>query len=501
MSESDETCRIAAWPPNKIAEAVDGRLRGSDRSSVRAVSTDTRTLEPGALFLALRGERFDAHEFVGDAVEKGAVGCILAREPADSEFRESVSDGDCWWIEVDDTERALVSLGEAIWREATDDGLHTIDVTGSNGKTTTKELLSALWGSRGDCYATPGNYNNRIGVSLTLCGLPERVDHAVIELGANAPGEIDELVRMAPGSERIITSIAPAHLEGFGSVDGVRRAKSEIAVDADEGDVMIVPESEVDKLYLEEFPGRIVTFGPASSSSADVQYERESAERDSAVQRVTLRGLDRVWRVPLGLPGAHNASNLAAAVTTGWVRGAVFGEDAAEALRSVELPSGRWRRQNVDGLRFVDDAYNANPGSIEASLQAFLETESEGERSSDSVILVVGDIAEMGEDADAWHRRVGGRIAEIAGQYDGSTGARVDAIWAVGEHRRALLDGFEETAQYDSIATMEAEAVEEAAAWLTERRPATIWMKASRAAELERLVPAVRERLAGAPEE
>lgn len=501
MSESDETCRIAAWPPNKIAEAVDGRLRGSGRSSARAVSTDTRTLEPGALFVALRGERFDAHDFVADAVAKGAVGCILEEEPADAVFRESVDTGDCWWIEVQNTERALVNLGEAIWREATDDGLHTINVTGSNGKTTTKELLSGLWGSRGDCYATPGNYNNRIGVSLTLCGLPERADHAVIELGANAPGEIDELVRMATGSERIITSIAPAHLEGFGSVDGVRRAKSEIAGDAGEDDVMIVPASEVEKLYLAEFPGRIVTFGPADSSAADVQFERESSDVTGAAQRVTLRGLDRVWRVPLGLPGAHNASNLAAAVTTGWVRGAVFGEKAAEALRTVELPSGRWRRQNVDGLRFVDDAYNANPGSIEASLQAFLETEAEEVRSSDSVVLVIGDIAEMGEAADEWHRRVGRRIAEIAGRYDGNTGTRVDAIWVVGEHRRALLDGVEEIDEYDSIATMEAETVEEAAAWLTERRPATIWMKASRAAELERLVPAVRERLAGESEE
>jgi UDP-N-acetylmuramoyl-tripeptide--D-alanyl-D-alanine ligase len=492
--QSDAKLRVARWSPGKIARAVDGELRGDARAHIGQVSTDTRTMEAGSLFVALRGERFDAHAFLADAVDGGATGVMVGESPTDATVRSAIDGGDVWCLRVEDTEEALISLAKAVWREADEGGMHTVDVTGSNGKTTTKELLESLWGSQGPTYATPGNYNNRIGVSLTLCGLPADTDHAIIEMGANAPDEIDELIRMAPGRERIITSIAPAHLEGFGSLDGVRRAKSEISHESGRETSMIVPVSEREHLYLGNFRGEVVTFGK-SGEGADIEYTRRVENTDPDVaQEVTLRGLGREWRVPLGLPGAHNASNLAAAVATGWSREVDFEASAARALVDVELPSGRWRRREVGGVAFVDDAYNANPASMESSLRAFLESEVPQD-AEQRVVLVVGEIAEMGVDAQAWHHRVGARLAEVCT----SSEVAVDGACMVGEYREALAAGF----QSEGSGTASLLAVDDigaAADWLVERRPTTVWMKASRAAELERLIPMV-ERLTATDEE
>ncbi|MFU8807359.1 MAG: UDP-N-acetylmuramoyl-tripeptide--D-alanyl-D-alanine ligase, partial [Bradymonadaceae bacterium] len=246
MTSGTRNLRIQGWPLPRIAAAMGGTTSSSNGAGIPAVSTDTRSLGQGDLFVALEGESFDAHDFIDQAVLAGAGALVVHR---DVEAPTAVP-----LIRVDDTFAALSRLGQALWQEAREEGLHTVAVTGSNGKTTTKEILASLWGTLGSVHATVGNLNNHIGVPLTLCALPARCDHLIVEMGANGAGEIRGLIALAQARERIITSIGFAHIEGFGSVDGVRRAKAEIFENADASTVAIVPYSEKSRLIPEGFP-------------------------------------------------------------------------------------------------------------------------------------------------------------------------------------------------------------------------------------------------------
>ena len=202
-----------------VAATTGGRLTEDSHASARpnAVGTDTRSLAPGALFFALRGERFDGHDFVEQAASAGACAVVV-----DTEQPVDVPQ-----IVVSDCLVALQQLGADIFRRASDEGLRSIALTGSNGKTTTKELLVAVWRACGaHVHATKGNFNNHIGVPLTLCALPVGADTIIIEMGTNQFGDIEELVALAPADLRVLTSIGYAHLENLGNLDGVRRAKS-----------------------------------------------------------------------------------------------------------------------------------------------------------------------------------------------------------------------------------------------------------------------------------
>ncbi|MFW6058319.1 MAG: UDP-N-acetylmuramoyl-tripeptide--D-alanyl-D-alanine ligase, partial [Persicimonas sp.] len=344
--------RIASWELARIAEATAGQLVDTAAAGVRptAVSTDTRAIGPGELFVALRGENFDAHDFIDQAEEAGAVAAIVDRA-------EDL-DTDLALIVVDDTLAALTALGRAIWREATAAGLHTINVTGSNGKTTVKEMLASLWQAHGEVFATPGNLNNHIGVPLVLCAIPEGCEHLVLEMGANAAGEISHLVGLAPGTERIITSIGVAHVEGFGSVDGIRRAKSEIFEGADAHTTAIVPHAERDNLVAADFPGAVITVGVEADADLRVESIEEqvadSGERSGyrSGQRVRIARGEEAWEVDLSLPGVHNGLNAAVSLATLLARGLEPNSAECSArLSTLSLPQGRWREVEVDGLR------------------------------------------------------------------------------------------------------------------------------------------------------
>ncbi len=475
--------RIASWSFGRVLEAIDGRWveggGGADRG-LRGISTDTRRLEPGEVFVALRGENFDGHDFLEEAVEAGACGAIVEAgfEPSGSVLSEVAV------AQVESTRRALADLGHAVWREATDEGLHTVDVTGSNGKTTTKELLRAVWSTRGEVFATPGNLNNAIGLPLTLCALPTRAEHAIFEMGANAPGEISELIEMAPGDERLITSIGVAHTEGFGSVDGIRRAKSEIFERAGSDTRAVVPEGERDRLVLEEFPGEILTFGrEAGADLRLVDYRPvgdDSRSRQAVYEGPALGGSGGQCTIRLDLPGSHNGLNLAAALLTLRARGlATEPAELSEALAVIELPGGRWRRWRGGDLAVVDDAYNANPSSVRASFAAFLEATPPEDLADETPrrAAILGEMHELGEEAERWHREVAAELADTPG---------LDALCAVGEFAEAMKEAARERREELVVAAC-AEA-EEAAEWLFEQRPAFAWMKASRANGLERVI-------------
>ena len=349
------------------------------------VSTDSRTTPRGALFVAVRGPRFDGHDFVGAAGTRGAAAALVEREP----------DASIPFILVPDSVRALGELAAA-WRGRFRD-LVLIGITGSNGKTTVKEMAAAIFRTQGPVSATRGNLNNEIGVPLTLCDLREAHRTAVVELGANHRGEIAALTTLARPTVGVITQCAPAHLEGFGSVEGVAHAKGELFERLPDDAVAVV---NADDRYADLWrdlahPRRCISFG--AGPDADVRVRAPSGARRIPVSLDTPSG---TVELDLALPGAHNAFNAGAAAAAAIAAGA--GLDAIRAgLAAVRPPRGRLEsKRGPRGAEIIDDTYNANPVSLQAGLRVL------GEKPAPRW-LVLGDMAELGPEGASLHAEAG----------------------------------------------------------------------------------------------
>jgi UDP-N-acetylmuramoyl-tripeptide--D-alanyl-D-alanine ligase len=447
---------------SQLATRIGRTLAGPDAAVLRVV-TDTRAVQPGDLFVALRGERFDAHDFVAEAVARGAVGVLVQRPMA-------VAVGQ---IVVQDTLAALQALA-ASWRRSFT--LPVVAVTGSNGKTTTKQLLAAVFAARGPVLATEGNLNNHIGVPLTLLKLRAIHATAVIEMGANHAGEIALLARLAAPDVGIVTQAGDAHLEGFGSREGVAHAKGElfVALRGENGDatpsaggVAIINADDPYAPLWQQLAGsaRRITFG--LNSATDVRAEQIELHADG-VQFDLLTPVGHA-SVALPLPGAHNVMNALAAAAAG----VALGLDAvaiARGLAGVEKPKGRVNVHVLPGgARLIDDSYNANPSSLAAGV-ALLAAEA-GQR-----LLVLGDMAELGPASDALHAAAG-REAKSAG---------IDALYALGTRAEQAARAFGEAGQ--CFETLDA-LVAALRPRLTGRT--TVLVKGSRSARMERVVAAV----------
>lgn len=456
------TLRIEKWTLADIADRVGGELSGEPRGGVAGVSTDTRTIEPGALFVALVGDRFDGHDYVGAAHDAGAAAAIVSRR----------LDPTIPQIVVDDTLVALQRLGAAIFDEGVEAGVFSVALTGSNGKTTTKELLTAIWSTVAPVHATVGNLNNHIGVPLTLCATPADARTMILEMGANRFGDISELVALAPADVRIITSIGHAHIEGLGSLDGVRRVKSEIFERSDADTIAVVPQEERSKLRFDGFEGRIVTVGEADSG-ADVVFTTSGA-------KVEVRGLDFEYHLRSPLPGRHNAHNLATAIAALTAAGPrPDADDLDRALAALVLPGGRWRTIERGGWTFLDDAYNANPTSVRASWDAFVEIRERQREVGDEdglVVAVIGEMLELGDDAERLHGDTARRVAKRGG---------ADCLVFVGTFASTMAQAAREVSDAEVAAFDEPGQV---AAWLATRDPCTVYLKASRGQRLERII-------------
>ncbi|TXD37531.1 UDP-N-acetylmuramoyl-tripeptide--D-alanyl-D-alanine ligase [Lujinxingia vulgaris] len=471
------TLRISTWTLEKIAEHAGATLHGPSDGDVSGVSTDTRSIAPGALFVALRGERFDGHGFVQSAFERGAAAALV---DADWWNANAESPAGHILLVVDDTLEALTRLGHALWQEATAGGMQTVAVTGSNGKTTTKELLAALWSTRGKVWATPGNLNNHIGVPLTLCALPEDCDHLICEMGANHVGEISQLVRLAPGFARVITSIGSAHLEGFGSMAGIRRGKSEIFETADGDTHAILPFSEKDKLILEGFPGKVWTFGSEEGARVRVIALREHAPGEPPGMDVSLEVDSRKLSLSLPLLGMHNATNLAAALAT-LAAGEVELDETRlnEALSRLILPGGRFRQLVVRGVHILDDAYNANPSSVRASVEAFERWATS--RHCEGRFAVLGEMLELGEGAGDAHAELARWVAAREA---------IDGL--------AFVGGFSERMAQSALKVQPeldvrafSSITDDLIAWVGARKGGAVLLKGSRGGRLETIVDAL----------
>jgi UDP-N-acetylmuramoyl-tripeptide--D-alanyl-D-alanine ligase len=403
-------------------QAMNGTLHGADRS-FDGVSTDTRTLRDGELFFALQGPNFDGGKFISQACDKRAAAAVVA----------TVVDEDISQIEVDDARLALGRLG-AIWRQQQPASI--IAITGSNGKTTLKELTAACLSQVASTLATEGNLNNDIGMPLMLLKIKESHEYVVLEMGANHGGEIAYLTSLARPNIVVITNAAAAHLEGFGSIDGVARAKGEILL----GDVQ--PEFAIlnaDDTFFDYWSSlvdstTILSFG--LGASADIRADDIVSEADQTRFRLILPNAE--IDVTLPLVGIHNVMNACAAAAVATALG-VSAAQVAAALESARPVAGRLQAvDGINGATLYDDTYNANPLSVTAAAEFVASLPGQS-------WLVLGDMGELGDDAPSLHNEVG-KAARDAG---------VDRLFAIGELSRNTVDAFGANASWhDSVESL-----------------------------------------------
>jgi UDP-N-acetylmuramoyl-tripeptide--D-alanyl-D-alanine ligase len=384
-----------------VADAAGGRIRtGDPQMVVRTVAIDTRTLQPGDLFVALRGARFDAHEFVAEAFGKGAVGAIV--EAGREGPRYDREPGAI--VEVDDTTKALQALGHAV-RVAS--GARVVAITGSAGKTTTKEAIAEFLSVRLRVVKNRGNLNNHIGLPLSLVQLRERPDVAVMELGMNHPGEISTLVAIAEPEVRVWTNVGDAHIGYFGSLDAIADAKAEILERAGARHVLVCNADDPRVMTrARRFAGTLVTFGTAPD--ADVRADNiEDLGIDGMRARVHTRAGER--DISTALLGRGNLDNVLAATAVALEFGVALDEIVGAAARLRPADRRGAVRRLRGGIVLIDDSYNSSPAALARALDVVAK-----ETRIARKVAVLGEMLELGNQSMALHRQ-SGRGAAAAG--------------------------------------------------------------------------------------
>jgi UDP-N-acetylmuramoyl-tripeptide--D-alanyl-D-alanine ligase len=455
---------VIARPLSDVATAVGGRLDGADADAVvRSVATDSRRVEPGALFVARRGERLDGHAFAADALGRGAV-AVLA---------ERVVDGPT--VVVEDTGNALLDLAEDERRRWPSETA-VIGVTGTNGKTSTKDLAAAILGTRFRTHASPASFNNEVGLPMTLLSAPEGIEVVIAELGARREGDVALLCEVARPGVVVVTNVGVAHLGVFGSWEAIVRAHAEpVDTLGSDGVAILNADDAVARAVGERTPARIVTFGAAAE--ADVRASDVSLAEDGRASFELHAGGDRE-RVELAVPGEHMVPNALAAAACGIELGLSAAECAA-ALKGARISA--WRMETFTspaGVLVLNDAYNANPESMAAGLRTARWMARSGR-----LIAVLGHMAELGPIAFDEHERLGELVVRIG----------VDRLVTVGEPalaiaRAAVREGQLPTdvASYDDAS----DAAADVRAWA--RAGDVVLVKGSRVAGLERVAEALR---------
>jgi UDP-N-acetylmuramoyl-tripeptide--D-alanyl-D-alanine ligase len=451
----------------ELAQATGGRWNGTPPAELAGVSTDTRTVAPGALFVALRGERFDAHDFLADAAARGAAAAVVAEARAGEPCPLPR-------LVVPDT---LVALGAVARHHRRRFQIPFVAVTGSNGKTTTREMIAAILATRGPVLKTEGNLNNEVGVPLTLLGLDATHLAAVIEMGMSHPGEIARLAAIALPQVGLVTLAAPAHLEGLGTVDAVADAKAELYRGLPEGGIAIVNADDARMLKRAQASGRrTMTFSAAKGRRGDVVVLEILSQGEDGLRFVLGIGNREVAVHIPGLVGAHNAANAAAAAAAAIALGCTDRE-IVRGLAAVKPVGRRLRLETLpSGVRLVDDCYNANPASMSAALRTLVALAGPGGRA----VAVLGDMLELGAFEAEAHRALGEEAAK----------AGLAALAAFGPRARATA----EAARAAGLEAFHAEDLDPLVAWtLATVRPGDVLLvKGSRGMKLERLVEKLR---------
>ena len=435
------------------ARSMNGVLHGQDLQ-FSGVSTDTRSIRNGELFFALQGPNFDGHDYVNKAKANGAAGAVVSRLLKD----------DLAQIQVDDARLALGRFGAA-WRNSKN--VKVVGITGSNGKTTLKELVAACLNTRAPTLATQGNLNNDIGMPLMLTRIRDEHEFAVLEMGANHAGEIAYLVALAKPDVVVLTNAGAAHLEGFGSIEGVARAKGEILQAEDRPDYAVLNADDDYYPYWASLVEDVKTLSFGFSASADIRADEIVASASGSRFRLHLPKTS--VSVTLPLAGVHNVRNAcaAAAVATAFDIG---GQQIKLALESVTPVKGRLQPlDGVNGCTLFDDSYNANPLSVSAAAEFLASLDGKS-------WLVLGDMKELGAGAKELHREVGAS-ARTSG---------IDRLFALGDLSKHCVEGFGEGATwYPDIDALLRDLGEAGST-------TNILVKGSRSMRMERVVDALR---------
>ncbi|WP_371196355.1 UDP-N-acetylmuramoyl-tripeptide--D-alanyl-D-alanine ligase [Glaciecola sp. SC05] len=449
-----------------IANAVEGQISTQSVKDmlVNAVSTDTRSLQRGDLFIALVGDNFNGHDYISKAIERGASAVVVSQ----------VVDCPLPLIRVSDTTKALGMLAAAVRAVVNP---KTIGITGSSGKTTVKEMVASILAQKGKVLATKGNFNNEIGVPLTLLELKPEHEFAVIEMGANHQGEIDYTTMLVKPDAATIVNAAPAHLQGFGSLFGVARAKSEIFKGLSHVGVAVL---NTDSQFYEFWQGKssghkAVTFSPDSEAgdfhATDMFSNSEGCgefELVSPVGKVAIR---------LRVPGAHNIGNAVLAAALSMQVGASLA-DVQKGLFEMRAVSGRLNVKSVTSqIRVIDDSYNANVASVKAAIDLLVSYVG-------PKILVFGDMGELGDQTQMYHQQIG--------EYAQEKG--VDALLSIGQFSHHASQVLAQTGKHceDISHIMRQLSLLINASISANKTPINILVKGSRSAKMERVVQAIQ---------
>jgi UDP-N-acetylmuramoyl-tripeptide--D-alanyl-D-alanine ligase len=436
-----------------------------------AITTDSRDVKKGSLFCALTGTRFDGHKFVASAFRKGASGALIRKGK-----KVKVPRGR-WLLTVDDTLRALGNLGTN-WRDRFE--IPVIAITGSNGKTTTKELIAQTLASRYAVLKTEGNYNNLIGVPWTLFRITRKHELAVLEMGMNSPGEIDRLAQIARPQIGVLTSIGRAHLEGLGSITAVARAKAELLKYLPSDGLAVINADDPRVLSMaKQSKARVLTYGFGSDAIIRGRRFKSLGFKGSSFE-VRLGG--KTLKVRLELPGRYNAVNALAALAIGHHFNVPLAS-MARSLKNVRLPGGRMTQIRLkNGIHIIDDSYNANPESVREALSNLDYTNHKQRK-----IVVLGDMLELGKFSQRAHREIGRAAVE----------ADADTLFAVGEWSGEIANGAKK-AGLNPAKILCFETAKQAGKKLREyvRRNDLILIKGSRGIHLEEVVHALKQKKA-----
>ncbi|HEY0367966.1 MAG TPA: UDP-N-acetylmuramoyl-tripeptide--D-alanyl-D-alanine ligase, partial [Chthoniobacterales bacterium] len=387
-------------PLSRIAEFTNGRLEAGDPNLiVSRISTDSRTIQPGDFFVPIRGENFDGHQFVRQTAERGAAGALV-----DQSWREVVPPNFAL-IRVADTLIGYQDIAAAYRKHL---GLKVVGITGSNGKTSTKDFVAAVLAVRFRITKTEGNFNNHVGLPRTILEATSHDEIGVWEMGMNHPGEIATLAKIAGPDAAIITNIGVAHIEFMGSREAIAQEKGMLAEAVGTGGIVIL---NADDPFSESIARRTranIIFAGTNSGALRAEEIRQSAD---GAEFTAVEGAHRC-RVQLPVPGLHMVQNAMLAIAAGRAFGMSL-EDCARGLAGARLTKARLQMRTIRGVQFVDDSYNANPDSMKAALRTLADLATEGKR-----IAVLGAMGELGAESERGHCEVGAAAA----------GARIDHL-------------------------------------------------------------------------
>ena len=397
----------------EVARATNGKITTDAGKALKisGVSRDSKSVKPGDLFVAIKGERHDGHDYIEQAMNAGAVGAVVSRDIVIKSRQK-----DFTVIRVNDTVTALGALAKYYRRKL---GAKIVGITGSNGKTTTKEMVSHLLSCFGPTARSQKSYNNYIGVPLSIFEIENRHQYGVLELGTNAPGEIRYLSEMSNPNVAVIVTVTKTHLAGLGSIEGVARAKGEILEGLCKGGTFVYNFDNPWCVKLARaFKGRSIGFG--FNPCAQIKCTDVKKNDDGYV--IVINGYLEV-RLPVS--GHHNINNCLAAFAVCHALGHDISA-VTDAMASFKLPPMRMEQQHIGKITVINDAYNANPESVRAALRYFNELPVAGKK-----VFVCGDMLELGSESPQLHREIGELVARL----------HIDVLWTVGDRAGEIAKG------------------------------------------------------------